>query len=123
MPYRNPVQSDQCQDANVQQTFFNPDLQQESAPIRLPMPYRNPVPSDQDANIQQTSNLQQEPPHSQPPKVSSQIKKPVVIQAFGSKRQGVTQLQVIQASPTPGSFTLEGWLIQFTYKLPTILVN
>jgi hypothetical protein len=87
------------------------------------MPYRNPVLSDQDANVQQTSDLQQEPPHSQPPKVFSQKKKPVVIQAFGSKRQGVTQLQVIQASPTPGSFTLEGWLIQFTYKLTTILVN
>ena len=107
----NPLSDE---DANVQQSFFNPDLQQESAPIRLPMPYRNPVKSDQDANVQQTSDLQQEPPHLQPPKLFSQKKKPEVIQAFGTKRQGVTQLKIIQASP------MEGWIIQLTFTLTKI---
>jgi hypothetical protein len=69
------------------------------------MPYRNPVKSDPDANVQQTSDLQQEPPRLQLPKVFSQKKKPEVIQAFGTKRQGVTQLKVLQASP------MGGWII------------
>jgi hypothetical protein len=60
------------------------------------------------------------------------MKKPEVIQAFGTKKQRATQLkqQILptgfQAPSMPGSFTsgpLKGWLIQLTFKLDNFQVN
>ena len=117
--HEKPVRS--SNNTTADPNHFNKTLlqQQASAPIYPTVPERtffNPNhSSDQDANVQQTSDLQQEPPRLQPPKLFSQKKKPEVIQAFGTKRQGVTQLKVLQASPVPE--LLGGWIIQLTFTL------
>ncbi len=58
------------------------------------------------------------------------MKKPEVIQAFGTKKQGATQLQQqvlpsgFQVPSIPGSFTsgpLKGWLIQLTFKYTNLM--
>ncbi len=79
-----------------------------------------------------TVRSQKEPTRGQPPKIFSQMKKPEVIQAFGTKKQGATQLQQqilptgFQVPSMPASFTsgpLKGWLIQLAFKLAQVQVN